>query len=258
MLDDSLLLSFMTSFFGYGNLNADYWFVGMEEAGGETAREVFDRVERWRELGKTTVVDNYDLHRSVKDSNGRPLAYLFEGRPPVQRTWRGLIRIYLAASGQPAESNEDVRAVQLEDWGRSHSNTCLLELLPLPSPGTGVWHYGEWSSIDFLLDRETYKAKLTHLRVSLLKEMMLEYRPQFVIFYSMSSHYVHFWSEISGINFPNIAPVVLTRSEDGRTYVAKLMRSKSTLFVNSYHSTYRGLTNVYFDNLGYEMRQRAV
>ena len=34
MLDDKLLESYMKTFFGYGNLHADYWFIGMEEGGG--------------------------------------------------------------------------------------------------------------------------------------------------------------------------------------------------------------------------------
>ncbi len=35
MLDDHLLQDFIDGFYGYGNYNAPYWFVGME-GGGET------------------------------------------------------------------------------------------------------------------------------------------------------------------------------------------------------------------------------
>jgi hypothetical protein len=36
MLNDQLLEAFMRGFYGFGNYQAQYWFVGMEEGGGNT------------------------------------------------------------------------------------------------------------------------------------------------------------------------------------------------------------------------------
>ena len=34
--DDSLLETFAETFYGYGNYNGPYWFIGMEEGGGDS------------------------------------------------------------------------------------------------------------------------------------------------------------------------------------------------------------------------------
>ncbi len=35
-LDDALLEAYMDGFYGYGNLAGPYWFIGMEEGGGDS------------------------------------------------------------------------------------------------------------------------------------------------------------------------------------------------------------------------------
>jgi hypothetical protein len=40
LLDSALLQRYMLCFYGCGELSADYWFVGMEQGGGSTEREV--------------------------------------------------------------------------------------------------------------------------------------------------------------------------------------------------------------------------
>jgi hypothetical protein len=39
-----LLEEFITNFYGYGKLKSDYWFVGMEEGGGENIDEIIARL----------------------------------------------------------------------------------------------------------------------------------------------------------------------------------------------------------------------
>ncbi len=41
MLDDTLVTSFMSGFYGYGSYSADYWFVGMEEGGPVVRRRSY-------------------------------------------------------------------------------------------------------------------------------------------------------------------------------------------------------------------------
>jgi hypothetical protein len=36
LFDDQLLERFMCTFYGYGNYRGAYWFVGMEEGGGDS------------------------------------------------------------------------------------------------------------------------------------------------------------------------------------------------------------------------------
>jgi hypothetical protein len=42
--NDPLLQDFMSSFYGYGNFQGAYWFIGMEEGGGDSFEEVSRRL----------------------------------------------------------------------------------------------------------------------------------------------------------------------------------------------------------------------
>jgi hypothetical protein len=255
MLDRSLLESFSRSFFGYGTLDSDYWFVGMEEGGGKTEVELRHRLQRWKDLGASHTLDNYEFHRGVKDDSGSDLGYLFQPGAPLQRTWKGLIRIYLAASDKRASSVEDVRCTQIHNWGRDNSDNCLLELLPLPSPGTGIWNYNEWSDLAFLRDRRTYAAHFTEFRSAAINQMMRKYRPRVVVFYSTT--YIDQWRKISGVDFNKELSIVLDKTIDDRKLIARFKKTRESLLVNCYHSTSHGVTNRYFDRIGDEILVRA-
>jgi hypothetical protein len=51
-LDESLLQEFMSNFYGYGNYAAPYWFIGMEEGGGDTIEEITRRLTVWDQRGR--------------------------------------------------------------------------------------------------------------------------------------------------------------------------------------------------------------
>ena len=44
MLNDKTLESYIHNFYGYGNPRAPYWFIGMEEGGGEDIQNIERRV----------------------------------------------------------------------------------------------------------------------------------------------------------------------------------------------------------------------
>ncbi len=50
--DDELLSDFINGFWGYGSNNAQFWFVGMEEGGGNTFEELQIRFTEWNERGR--------------------------------------------------------------------------------------------------------------------------------------------------------------------------------------------------------------
>ena len=55
--NDSLLADYMGGFWGYGNLSGDYWFVGMEEGGGDSFEEVNQRISQWNKRGRNSFED---------------------------------------------------------------------------------------------------------------------------------------------------------------------------------------------------------
>lgn len=54
---------FIKGFYGYGNLESDIWFIGMEGGGGATLEEIKSRLEVWKALGEGKVVDAYEFHK---------------------------------------------------------------------------------------------------------------------------------------------------------------------------------------------------
>lgn len=61
-LNDDDLRQFMQTFYGYGNLDGRFWFIGMEEGGGNSLEEMQARLKAWKQLGKPELADLRDFH----------------------------------------------------------------------------------------------------------------------------------------------------------------------------------------------------
>ena len=85
-LSDSLLQTYIDTFFGYGNYAGDWWLIGMEEGGGNTIGEVETRLALWASRTRRELEDVSIF------SSSPALAKWFTPRPPLQATWRWLIR----------------------------------------------------------------------------------------------------------------------------------------------------------------------
>ena len=258
LLDSRLLQKYIEHFYGYGELTADFWYIGMEEAGGETEDEIVQRVIRWDELGQGTVVDNADLHEAVQDKRGISLSYLFKQPVKIQRTWAKLIRIYIATKGQCNVSVEAVRNCQSSFWGRRGSNTCLLELMPLPSPNVKMWNYGDWSNLPELSTRAEYQLQLTDCRLEKLRGLIHEHKPRCVVFYSVGRKYLSHWSDIAGVDIGTIEPESVCTGKKGTQFTAKFVLSGETLYSVVSHPSTWGITNKYYTTVGNIIRERMI
>ena len=230
MQNDFLLEEFIHNFYGYGNYRGNYWFIGMEEGGGNSIEEINRRLNSWNTRGRLALEDVAEYHFAI----GIPKH--FRDPAKLQPTWNKLIRILLSAQGQPG-TTDDVREYQKSSLGRPNGDSCLLELLPLPSPSTGKWLYGQHSSIPYLKSRKLYSQTCTSFRADHIRSRITEYEPKAVVFYSFS--YKDFWQEIAGLD--------LQKSENGEYYIA---RENSTLFLITKHPAAKGVTNQYFENIG--------
>lgn|SRR5688572_10969903 len=228
-LDDQLLEAYIEKFYGYGNYRGEWWLVGMEEGGGDTIDDIQTRLRLWDSRGQRELEDVEIFSDSPEH------ARWFSRRPPLQPTWRKLIRLVLAAEGRPVET-EAVRSYQGTQLGRSNGNTCILELLPLPSPSTSHWTYGGHSALRHLRDRQAYSEHTTPLRVAHLRKRILEHQPKAVIFYGRT--YRSQWEQIAGSAFrPTEVPDID-------------VAIGSTAFVLTPHPTYTGTTNALFEHAG--------
>lgn len=63
MLDDQLLDDFIQKFRGYGSYEAPWWFIGMEEGGGNDEVELASRLSAWDKRGRLELEDIAEYHR---------------------------------------------------------------------------------------------------------------------------------------------------------------------------------------------------
>lgn len=238
-LDTELLSAFMTGFHGYGNLQGDYWFIGMEEGGGSTFAEVERRLLCWDQRGRMFVEDLADFHEAFGEQRW------FSWRQ-LQPTWSKLIRLLLRATGEPHD-DENVRSYQVDKLGRTAGATCLLELMPLPSQSVEHWQYGAWSDLPSLRSRETYWKALMGPRAARLKDLLVKYHPRIVVFYGRE--YENLWAAVC----PPDTRFQRFQIADNQSWkIAQLDRS---IYVLCSHPTARGLSNNYFIAIGRKIRE---
>ena len=220
----------MTTFYGSGNYSGDYWFVGMEEGGGNSLDQIQKRIQTWQDLGETELVDIFDFHSGINYPE------YFTNPVKLQRTWMQEARIVLASKGKPSNT-EDVRNYQRDVIGRNNSETCLVELLPLPSPSTADWLYGDWTGISFLRNRETYKDYCLPWRIEHIRTNITKYQPRLVVLCGIS--YIQHWQAIAG------KKVVLQKINEFWT-----AKTGNTLYLIVKHPATKGITNAYFKEIG--------
>lgn len=231
---DMLLSAFIRGFFGYGNYTGRYWFVGMEEGGGNTLSEVELRVRLWTQRGQRELEDVADYHRALGATQ------FFTQPTVIQPTWNKLIRVVLATQ-QSTPTLDMVKTYQREMFGRLDSNICLLELLPLPSPSIGKWIYSDFVAVEGLQSRETYRNHYAAFRALHLKRKIAEHRPMAVVFYSVDSWYRQWWQMIADTTFE-------VSNIDGAIYYSAFLRDTKFFVVK--HPASRGITNDYYHQIG--------
>jgi len=227
--DDLLLDEFAHNFYGYGNYGGQFWFIGMEEGGGDSFAEVAKRLEVWALRGRREIDDVAEYLAASG------ITRLHDDHPKLQSTWSGLIRILLSSEGQPP-TTEQVREYQRTSLGRLAGNTYLTELFPLPSPSLGYWLYAQHSGLPYLADRRTYRQTCLAFRSAHLRKRIGEHRPAVAIFYGLS--YRRYWQAIANVDFKEKLDGVYAGC-DG-----------STLFIMTKHPAATGVTNEYFHQVG--------
>jgi hypothetical protein len=83
-LDKEILLNRLENFWGFGRYASQYWFIGMEEGGGNDIQEVSKRLTIWEQLGSPELIDNYEYHLGI---SGYEYERYFEGDVKLQSTW---------------------------------------------------------------------------------------------------------------------------------------------------------------------------
>jgi hypothetical protein len=204
-------LNSLLAFIGYGTLDADIWFLGMEEAGGG---EENIRIR----VGFEPVEDCAEAHRKLGVTN------LHWGKRKIQRTWRSMCYIMLALDGhQPRTKN--IRSYQAERLGRIRGNTLLTELMPIPK--SKISQCGYEDLLPQFSSRKDYYEQVKPGRIQYLQGILVKHSPKVVIGYGKA-----FWSAYKEL-FPEMKFSVRGGFEVGK--------STKTLAIMTGHFTARSM-----------------
>ncbi|HUP60720.1 MAG TPA: hypothetical protein VNA69_09915 [Thermoanaerobaculia bacterium] len=229
-LDDAAVEAFIKQFYGYGSWAAPVWFVGMEEGGGSSIDEIRRRIGAWTARGRHTLEDLHEYHEAIGITR-----HIGE-HAALQPTWAKLIHVLLGMTGDPA-TTDTVRRYQTDVLGRHGGTTCLIELLPLPSPGISAWLYGSATTLAYLANRDLYRAHVVADRIRAIREHLRVHRPRAVV--CVGRTYDGYWQELAG------APLSEVRNEKYATVVRD-----GIMFLAVQHPVAPGVSNAYFRSIG--------
>ena len=230
MLDDHILENYISSFLGYGNFQAGVWFIGMEEGGGDSFEDISRRLSVWEGRGKRELEDVRDYVFAIG------IEKYFREPVSLQRTWGHLIRVFLSMNSQPTNS-QNLKDFQKDQFAREAGDTCIMELMPLPSPGLAKWLYSQWFNLDYLRTRESYLRHVLPDRIKLIHSKIETFTPPFVIFYGFS--YKKHYEKIAGARFH------FDKENECYRY-----QNKDTFFLIMKHPVARNVNNKYFIKIG--------
>lgn len=192
MIDKNLIENRIKNYWGYGNLDSDTWFVGMEEGFDGS---LSDLEKRFTKTQDKCVIDIKSDMQDVPDH-----FKWFLSDAPSQRTWSKLILILLMLYSSEEVSLDLIKKYQRNNFARSHSDHCVLEFMPLPCKSVRKkdWFYDQFK-IEYLETRNTYLKHVMPIRIELFKKLQKKHKPKVVIFYSLS--YLDKWSDIVSEKF---------------------------------------------------------
>jgi hypothetical protein len=195
------------NFWGYGNLDGDTWFVGLEEHFEGSQKKLEERI---RTRHEEAVVDIQDEEKTSEGHRS-----WFEDDASFQPTWGRLIRVLLTARGETPVTKEKIREYQRNRFAREDSDEAVLEILPLPNPTQGEWLYSDYD-IDFLESRESYKDEILPKRQDRLAGLRLEHKPDTVVFYGVT--HKDTFQGVANAYFDEVKEDIYYAENDGTSY----------------------------------------
>ncbi len=201
------IIDYMENFYGYGNLNAALWFIGIEESGDVTPPhflELDTRIDIWKNVfQKKVVVDCKEYHQQINvgtdcfDSN----------KTIIQDTWKDLISFALSYFKKTTITKEDIINYQHHHLAQEHGNICLLELFPLPKKKSNQFPYHALFNKSNLFTTnlpycslttlKKYHNLVTRTRVKRIADMIKRHKPKLIVFYSNAKEIVTEWKNIA-------------------------------------------------------------
>lgn len=239
---DSNLEKYISTFFGFGNTNSDFFHIGKEEAG--EAEDIDARLRAWAIHDSPPILDNYQFHSEFAKQKGTPNCYskLFnENTNSLQRTWMGQIKLQSVVETNELPTIEKLKGIQSKKFGRADSNNAILELFPLPAPNHDKHNYQTFSNLPFLKNKTIYKTTIVNDRIQFLNHLIFSKKPKFVIFYSTGKEFIGYWKKIAGgLDFKKRETI---SGREKRSRYLLLDKKDGVTFGITQHPTYTGTSD---------------
>lgn len=211
------------NFFGYGNFEGKYWFVGREENGDSST----PTYKNWNESDE--IMDLYEAQEHIESIWQEKLV----------PTWKKLITLMLSYVLCENESmsvkinDETIRKIQKNYFGRKESQTCSLNLFPGSlQPGS---------------KRDKKSEEIIPYRIEKIKYMIEKFKPEFVIFYTWQ-----YRTQIKN-NLENFGIKFKSNEVEKKEFCWG--NFNETIIVICYHAAYRYISNNYFMEIGKFIKQ---
>lgn len=248
-IDPELLEKYVSTLLRFGRAEAPYWFVGLEEGGGNSEEEVAGRLQRWARSGYPEI--DYFSENGVpnKDHSSKYLPEEPGQRAHLQRTWSNQLRIVLGIEGTKL-NNEIIRKMQVSEHGTKYGNTSLLELYPLPCNTSGAWNYKNFGLGSAYSSKAVYRKRLLSPRLNQIMASAARYKPAAIVFTT--------WQQRSAIveHVPGLMDLDIgTGKTKGEAKIGML--DGTAIVVCSHPANYFSNKSEFFWNLGRSIRQSA-
>ncbi len=168
----------LLTFEGYGNKQAAYWFLGMEEGGG-SIEQLRNRAQSFEPVE--------DLQSAVKKIGIDIKKY--------SPTWRVISTLTMAMLGRLGWRDKcSAIEYQVDSLGRAHGDTFPTELMPLPCPRINDWPYKS-----LFRTKAEYFSKIRPRRIKWLRSEISTIKPAFVICYGKGNwrHHQEIFSDVA-------------------------------------------------------------
>ena len=203
MLNCDALKKYIENFYGYGNLDSNYWFIGIEEGATYTKEQIEEKIHGWVEKGCLEIDDCNGHYRLCRQELYK--RWLDKSKEvELQTTWKQEIRVFFYATKYQEffdnGFNENVIAnYQKNKFGKLDGDMAIIELLPLPNQNVNKWAYDDIGcevELPYLKSRKKYELHIEKDRIKWFKDKIYQCKPRNVIF--VGKHYQKMAKKIIG------------------------------------------------------------
>jgi hypothetical protein len=199
LIKEKTLQHWIDHFYGYGSWEANVWFIGYEEPGGDLPEEVAEKLDYFLDAHSNatgpTLCDLRELYKRAGFRTDGPRSerfntlfdYRFGPDAIINGVWKNLVGF---ACGFNDSQAPDPLEYQRQSFASlTTRKEASIQLMPLPSPHAHAWYYA-WLDLpqsSFLRSRRKYEETVYPSRINAILSNIVTYKPAVVLMYGLEN-----------------------------------------------------------------------